>query len=111
MSRARNRAITQRDLDIWKLEEARHEFWLGNYARCSDLIFPLSRKYIQEPLKDTEEYKDGQRKPEAPVSQQQQEEEEERKSGPWEEWTIPANDSEIFCITKREERDDDGYLR
>lgn len=103
----KRRVVTQQSLDIWKLEEARHEFWLYHYDKCSDLIFPLCAKYVIEPLFDTQEYKDGEKKPPESVSEPEEEEPEaEDENSPWPDFL--TKDQKIS--TRREERDDDGYL-
>lgn len=99
MSKPRNKwALDVKKWDQYDLEEARYQFWIGDYKKASKLLFPLCERLIQEPLANTKEYEDGQGKPAESVYEQEEEE------------TGTAFEGPIPDFISRDERDDDGYL-
>lgn len=85
--------------DILQLEDARTAFYWQRYSEAGKLIFDLSERLIVEPHKDTEEYKNGERKLEEKVPEPEEETE-----------TILDIFEEGDANAPLPERDEDGYL-
>lgn len=96
-----NRERRPIDWDHCQLSEAAYYQWIGDYKNAGRLLFSLSRKIIIEPAFDSEEYRDGERKPDIPFIEQP-EEEPPNFEGTINEITAESEDGP--------ERDDDGYL-
>ena len=92
--------------DILQLEDAKGAYWWQRYDEAGRLLFSLSRRIIIEPLKGTEEYKDGERKPDTPVPEQP--EEEEPVEDIYAQFDVLAEGDSGNAATA--ERDEDGYL-
>jgi len=77
-----------------ELDNGRYFYWIDNLDDAILVLWELDERVIQEPEFDSEEYRNGERKP--PTQDYEQEEEEEREySG---EYDVAV------------ERDEDGYL-
>jgi len=91
--------------DVVDLREAKHYFWIGDYAKAGKLLYALSARLIIEPHKDTKEYKDGERKPDTPFEEQEQEKVLEETIDLYDLFT-----GEINPDAPEPERDESGYL-
>lgn len=101
----RLRAQAHLNWDVQELKEAAHYHWMGDFGKAGRIFFPLMDRLIQEPLKGTKEYEDGQRKPETPVEEQEQEE----VLGEVVTFTDLFGDGKD-AETTEDPRDEDGYL-
>ena len=77
-----------------ELDNGRYFYWIDNLDDAILVLWELDERVIQEPEFDSEEYRNGERKP-ATQDYEQEEEEEREYSG---EYDVAV------------ERDEDGYL-
>lgn len=105
-------AFKRRDPNVVLLKNASHYHWMGDFTKAGAIFFPLMAKIIVEPLKGTEEYRDGERKPDIPLEEQQEEieDEDEDRNNVVTFDTLFGRERTEGEYDDETDRDDQGYL-
>lgn len=89
----------------WDLEEARWAYWRRDYKKAARLLFAVMAVIVNEPLPDSEEYRNGEKKTSEPEDEP---EIQDYESEGILEFDILGPDEGLDDLEP--ERDNDGYL-